>query len=145
VVVACSFDHSKFINQTTMKKISFLFAMLLLIVVTGMAQSASLSDKSKTKNQSNMKMYVIEREIPGVGQFTPEQLKGALQTSCNVLKELGPKIEWIQSYVTGNKLYCVYRAENVDLIKEHAKKGGFPANSISEVSGIISPSTATGN
>ena len=92
-----------------------------------------------------MKMYVIEREIPGLGQYTPEQLKSASQTSCNVLKGMGPKIEWIHSYVTGNKLYCVYRAENVELIKEHAKKGGFPANSIVEVSEIISPATATGN
>ena len=128
-----------------MKKISLLLAMLFLIVLTGRTQSASLSDKSKTKTQTNMKTYVIEREIPGVGQFTPEQLKSASQTSCNVLKELGPKIEWLHSYVTGNKLYCVYRAENVEIIKEHAKKGGFPANSISEVTGLISPATATGN
>jgi hypothetical protein len=92
-----------------------------------------------------MKMYVIEREIAGLGQFTPEQLKSASQTSCNVLKEMGSKIEWLQSYVTGNKMYCIYRAENEELIKEHAKKGGFPANSIVEVSGIISPATATGN
>jgi len=142
VVVDCSFGYTKNKNQTTMKKISLLFAMLLMIGIAGMAQTASLSDKSKTKNQSNMKMYVIEREIPGLGQFTPEQLKGASQTSCNVLKELGPKIEWVHSYVTGNKMYCVYRAENVEIIKVHAKKGGFPANSISEVTEIISPATA---
>lgn len=132
-----------------MKKIltgsTLLFAFLLLFAFTGNAQTASLTDKSKIKNQSNMKMYVIEREIPGLGQYTPEQLKSASQTSCNVLKGMGPKIEWIHSYVTGNKLYCVYRAENVELIKEHAKKGGFPANSIVEVSDIISPATATGN
>lgn len=92
-----------------------------------------------------MKMYVIEREIPGLGQFTHEQLKGASQTSCNVLKELGPQIEWVHSYVTGNKMYCIYKAENVEIIKEHAKKGGFPANSISEVTEIIGPATATAN
>ncbi|OQP51875.1 hypothetical protein A4H97_26690 [Niastella yeongjuensis] len=90
-----------------------------------------------------MKTYVIEREIPGLGQWSPEQLKSASQTSCNVLQELGPKIEWIHSYVTGNKMYCIYRAENPELIKEHAKKGGFPANSISEVTDVISPATAT--
>ena len=120
------------------------FAFLLLFGFAGMAQSAS-TNQSQIKKQSNMKMYVIEREIPGLGQFTPEQLKSASQTSCNVLKGMGPNIEWIHSYVTGNKMYCIYRAENVELIKEHARKGGFPANSIVEVSDIISPATATGN
>jgi hypothetical protein len=124
---------------------TLIVAMLLVFHFTGMAQTTSATDKSKTNKQTTMKMYVIEREITGVGQFTPEQLKSASQTSCNVLKEMGPKIEWIQSYVTGNKLYCIYRAENVELIKEHAKKGGFPANSIVEASGIISPATASGN
>ena len=119
---------------------ALMFAILLLAGFTGKAQTAT--SESTTKKQTNMKMYVIEREIPGLGQFTPEQLKGASQTSCNVLKGMGPKIEWIQSYVTGNKMYCIYRAENVELIKEHAKKGGFPANSIVEVSDIISPATA---
>jgi len=118
---------------------------ILLAGYTGMAQTATGANESTTKKQTNMKMYVIEREIPGLGQFTPEQLKSASQTSCNVLKGMGPKIEWIQSYVTGNKMYCIYRAENAELIKEHAKKGGFPANSIVEVSDIISPATATGN
>lgn len=122
-----------------------ILAILLLLGFTGTAQTASVTNKSNTKKQTTMKMYVIEREIPGVGQFTPEQLKGASQTSCKVLDEMGPKIEWIQSYVTGNKLYCIYRAENPELVKEHAKRGGFPANSISEVSGIISPATAKGN
>jgi hypothetical protein len=122
------------------------FALLLLLRFTGMAQMTSAAAvKSKTNKQTTMKMYVIEREIAGLGQFTPEQLKSASQTSCNVLKEMGSKIEWIQSYVTGNKMYCIYRAENAELIKEHAKKGGFPANSIVEVSDIISPATATGN
>ena len=124
---------------------ALIFAILLLAGFTGMAQTGTAANESTTKKQTNMKMYVIEREIPGLGQFTPEQLKSASQTSCNVLKGMGPKIEWIQSYVTGNKMYCIYRAENVELIKEHAKKGGFPANSIVEVSDIISPATATGN
>ncbi|BAV04070.1 Protein of unknown function [Filimonas lacunae] len=116
---------------------------LLLFTIAGKAQTTTTS--STTQKQPVMKMYVIEREIPGIGQFTPAQLKGASQTSCKVLNEIGPKIEWIQSYVTCNKLYCIYKAENEELIREHAKKGGFPANSISEVSGIISPATATGN
>ena len=124
---------------------TLIFAMLLMLHFTGMAQTTTATAKLKTNKQATMKMYVIEREIAGLGQFTPEQLKSASQTSCNVLKEMGSKIEWIQSYVTGNKMYCIYRAENEELIKEHAKKGGFPANSIVEVSTIISPATATGN
>ncbi len=124
---------------------TLILAILLVFHFTGMAQTTSATTKSKTNKQTTMKMYVIEREIAGLGQFTPEQLKSASQTSCGVLKEMGSKIEWLQSYVTGNKMYCIYRAENEELIKEHAKKGGFPANSIVEVSGIISPATATGN
>lgn len=89
-----------------------------------------------------MKTYVIEREIPGAGKLTAEQLKSISQTSCGVLKGMGPEIEWVHSYVTGDKIYCVYKAENEELIKEHAKKGGFPANSVNEVANVISPATA---
>ena len=89
-----------------------------------------------------MKKYLIERIIPGAGALTAEQLKGISQTSCSVLTEMGPKIEWQHSYVTSDKVYCVYKAENIESIEEHAKKGGFPANSISEVATIISPATA---
>ena len=88
-----------------------------------------------------MKTYVIEREIPGAGAFTAEQLKSISQTSCGVLKEMDG-IQWIHSYVTGNKIYCIYKAKNEELIRQHAKKGGFPANTISEVANVISPSTA---
>ena len=90
-----------------------------------------------------MKTYLIEREIPNAGKFTADELKSISQKSCGVLKEMGPKIEWIHSYVTGNKIYCVYKAQNEDLIREHAKKGGFPANTIVEIPSIISPATAT--
>lgn len=89
-----------------------------------------------------MPKYVIEREMPGVGNLSSEDLQGASQTSCNVLQELGPQIQWVQSYVTGDKIYCVYIAPNEDLIREHAERGGFPANSISEVKTIIDPTTA---
>jgi hypothetical protein len=89
-----------------------------------------------------MKTYLIEREIPGAAKFTPGELKGISQKSCGVLQEMGPQIEWIQSYVTGDKIYCIYKAENEELIKEHANKGGFPANKIVEVPSIISPATA---
>ena len=89
-----------------------------------------------------MKTYLIEREIPGAGKFSAEQLRAISQKSCSVLDEMGPKIQWIHSYVTGDKIYCIYKAENETLIKEHAKKGGFPANSILEVASMISPATA---
>jgi hypothetical protein len=91
-----------------------------------------------------MPEYVIEREIPGVGDWSAEQLKGASQTSCSVLNEMGPEIEWLHSYVTGDKIYCVYSAANEDMVREHATRGGFPANSIAEVKAMIDPSTAEG-
>lgn len=89
-----------------------------------------------------MPKYVIEREIPGAGQFTAEDLKGIAQKSCDVLDELGTSIQWIHSHVTDDKIYCVYRAQNEDQIREHAEKGGFPANSIAEIRATIEPSTS---
>lgn len=89
-----------------------------------------------------MPKYVIEREIPGAGNLTPEQLKGISQTSCGVLDAMGPKIQWVHSYVTDDKIYCVYNAPNEEMVREHAQKGGFPANSINKVSAIIDPTTA---
>lgn len=89
-----------------------------------------------------MPKYVIEREIPGAGDLTQEQLKSISQTSCGVLDELGPKIQWVHSYVTGNKIYCIYNAPNEEMVREHAKKGGFPANAINKVHTIIDPTTA---
>lgn len=89
-----------------------------------------------------MKTYVIEREIPGAGTLSKSDLKSISQKSCAVLKNLGPEIQWVHSYVTGNKIYCIYKAENEELVREHAKKGGFPANSVQEVSTIINPDTA---
>ncbi|HEY0680665.1 MAG TPA: DUF4242 domain-containing protein [Chitinophagaceae bacterium] len=117
-----------------------LMAILLFAGSAAMAQTAT--DNSKKSKATEMKTFVIERDIPNAGKFTPEQLKGISQTSCGVLKEMGPKIQWIHSYVTGNKIYCIYKAENAELIYEHARKGGFPANSVSEVANIISPATA---
>lgn len=89
-----------------------------------------------------MPKYVIEREIPGAGKLTAEQLKGISQTSCGVLDKLGSQIQWVHSYVTTDKIYCVYNAPNEEMIREHAKQGGFPANLISQVSTIIDPTTA---
>lgn len=89
-----------------------------------------------------MPKYVIEREIPDAGKLTAEQLKGISQTSCGVLTNLGTQINWLHSYVTTDKIYCVYIAPNKEMVMEHAKQGGFPANSVSEVSTIIDPTTA---
>ena len=89
-----------------------------------------------------MPKYVIEREITGVGNSPAEALQAVSQTSCSVLRELGPQIQWLESYVTDDKIYCVYIAPNEDVIREHATRGGFPANRISEVKTIIDPTTA---
>jgi hypothetical protein len=87
-------------------------------------------------------MYVIERVIPGAGAFTAEKLKSIAETSCGVLSKMGPKIQWLHSYVTGDKIYCIYIAPNEEMVREHAKQGGFPADSVSQVTTIISPETA---
>ena len=89
-----------------------------------------------------MPKYVIERNIPGCGAFTPEDLRGVAQKSNEVLNAMGPKIQWVHSYVTGDTIYCVYIAPNEDMIREHATRGGFPANRISEVKNIFDPTSA---
>ena len=89
-----------------------------------------------------MPKYVIERELPGAGALSREQLKAISQKSCGVLEELGSQIQWIHSYVTGDKIYCVYLAPSEQLIREHAKRGGFPANRISAVTRMIDPTTS---
>ena len=89
-----------------------------------------------------MPKYLIERQIPGAGQLSADQLKGISQTSCGVLSNMGPQIQWQQSYVTGDKIYCVYIAPNEEMVREHARQGGFPANLVSEVVTIIDPTTA---
>lgn len=129
-------------------KIIQVFGVLLcglLCITQGWAQDQAAirekMNKDLTKNETAMKTYVIEREIPEAGKLTAEQLRGIAQKSNAVLAEMGPGIKWINSYVTENKVYCVYRAENVEAIKEHAEKGGFPADRISELSVTINPDT----
>jgi len=128
-------------TMTTFKMLLFILA---LSTTTAMAQTASNEkpENKKTMETKDMKMYVIEREIPGAGKLNSAELKGISQTSCAVLKEMGPGIEWVQSYVTDNKIFCIYRAENEQALRDHAKKGGFPINSINLVSNTISPATA---
>lgn len=89
-----------------------------------------------------MPQYVIEREMPGAGQMSADDLKGASTHSCNVLRDMGPEIQWLHSYVTPDKIYCVYSAPDEAMIRQHAETAGFPANSISEVRSMIGPETA---
>ena len=89
-----------------------------------------------------MPKFVIEREMPGAGKLSPADLKGASQKSCSVLKEMGPQIQWLHSYVTDDKIYCVYLAPDEATIREHAQKGGFPANKVNRVRTMIEPVTA---
>jgi hypothetical protein len=89
-----------------------------------------------------MPKYIIERELPGAGDLGDDQIQGISQKSCQVLSDLGPKIQWVESYVTDDKIYCVYIAPNKEMIERHAKEGGFPANKISQVRRTIDPTTA---
>jgi len=122
-----------------MKKIHLILASAALLLLTRPALATDVAPESLPAGQS---MYVIERDIPGLGQWTPEQLKAASEKSCQVLGGLGPKIKWLHSYVTGDKMYCVYLAPSEELVREHAKQGGFPATAVNRVSTIISPATA---
>jgi len=89
-----------------------------------------------------MKKYIIEREIPGAGTWNAEKLQAVSQVSCGVLRKQGTEIQWVHSYVAGDKIYCIYYAENEEMIREHAKLSGFPANLVSSISNIIDPVTA---
>ncbi len=89
-----------------------------------------------------MPKYVIEREIPGAGKLSAAELKAISQKSCGVLSNMGPQIQWLQSYVTADKIYCVYIAPDEEMVREHARQGGFPANQVSEVKAVIDPTTA---
>src|SRR5256885_16491434 len=91
-----------------------------------------------------MPKYVIERDITGIGNSTPEEVVAISQKSCSVLNNMGPQIQWLHSYVTGDKIYCVYIAPNEAMVREHAKQGGFPANRVSEVKQVIDPTSAEG-
>src|SRR5262245_65923834 len=103
----------------------------------GTTNPNTLNDK-----ESPMPKYVIEREIPGAGKLSGQDLQAISQKSCGVLSKLGPRIQWVESFVTDNKVYCIYIAPNEEMVREHAKQGGFPANRISEVKTMIDPTTA---
>ena len=123
-----------------MNSFKSLFIAALSLVIAGSALANELP--SLESLPVTQKMYVIERDMPGLGKMTPAELKAASQKSCSVLRHLGPEITWLQSYVTGDKMYCVYLAPNAELVREHAREGGFPANAVNEVTTIIGPQTA---
>jgi hypothetical protein len=114
-------------------------ATLSLGAAAVFAGEAAGTDKTTT---APMRQYVIEREIPGAGRMTAHELRAAAAKSNAVLHELGPDIQWVQSYVAGDKLYCIYNARSADLIKRHAARSGFPANRITPVAAVINPTTA---
>ena len=123
-----------------------LIAGLLLIsgALSAQGQEVIYAKMAKTETyqkQKAMKTYLIEREIAEAGKLTPEQLKGISQKSNSIVADMGPGIEWVHSYVTDNKVYCVYKAQNEQQIRDHAEKGGFPVNNISELSTVIDPET----
>lgn len=122
--------------------ISRCFILAAIMLFAANAVTAQTSNNSSSKTDTTMKMYLIERNIPNAGKLTADELKAISQTSCGVLKQMGPKIEWVQSYVVGDKIFCVYKAQNEELLKEHAQKGGFPINNIYPVATVISPATA---
>jgi len=115
-----------------------------LIILSSLIFFVSLIACTQTRDQAPDKshQFVIEREIPGAGNLTPDELKAASKKSCEVLRDLGPEIQWQHSYITADKVYCVYTAPNKEMIIEHAKRVGVPANLISEVSAIATPATA---
>lgn len=113
--------------------------VLTFLLFAGLHVSAQTSE---TNTPNGMKTYLIERVIPDAGKFTPAELKGISQTSCGVLKAMGPQIKWVHSYVVSDKIYCVYQSTSEELIREHGSKGGFPVTNIMEIGTTISPATA---
>jgi hypothetical protein len=119
------------------------FALLASVVALTLVAPVRAKEQPKPASlPAGQNMYVIERVIPDAAKKSPEELKAISQKSCSVLRNLGPQIQWLHSYVTGDKIYCVYLAPNEAMVREHAKQGGFPANAVSKVSTIIDPKTA---
>ncbi len=138
--------------KTLKKSISLTFTLLMLTGTVAFTQNTEIADayvkdylfkKETMKKDTKLNTYVIERDMPGAGDLTAEQLKGISQLSNSVLKEQGPDIEWLHSYVTADKIYCVYKGIDQQILKEHAEKAEFPITSISKLASVISPATAT--
>jgi hypothetical protein len=98
--------------------------------------------EKQRKGEKDMPKFVIERDVPGIGNATQEEVQAISQKSCSVLNKLGPTIQWLHSYVTGDKIYCIYIAPDENIVREHAEQGGFPANRVSEVKVMIDPTSA---
>ncbi len=119
-----------------------LILLAMCVVAFGQMYAQETARENQSDSENTLKTYVIEREVPGAGKLTADELKAISQGSCAVLEQMGPKIQWQHSFVTGDKIYCVYKSESIELIEEHAIRGGFPSNVISEVAAVISPATA---
>ncbi len=134
-------DSEKFFNGKLL--LTSVFISVLSFMMTNCApREKSSADSIRTEvAATNQNTYVIEREIPGAGNLSPDELKEISKKSNSVLAEMDSDVKWLHSYVTGDKIYCVYSAPNEDLVREHAKKGGFPADAVSKVSMVIDPST----
>ena len=122
-----------------MQRHSIVLTVLLLAVSTATAQTAT----SKPEGQAVMQRYIIERDIPGAGKLTLDDHRGGAAKSNRVLREMGPDIQWVHSYVAGDKIYCIYNATSEALVREHAARSGFPANKITPVSMVVDPTTAS--
>ena len=138
--------------KTLKKSISLAFTLFMLTATAAFSQNTEIAEayvkdysvkKHTMKKDVKLNTYVIEREMPGAGELTEEQLKDISQLSNTVLEEQGPEIKWLHSYVTVDKIYCVYKAVDEEILNEHAEKAGFPVNSIKELATVISPETAT--
>ena len=138
--------------KTMKKSISLTVVLLVITSIAAFSQNTEIAEayvkdysttKHTMKNDAKLNTYVIEREMPGAGALTEEQLKDISQISNTVLDEQGPDIKWLHSYVTVDKIYCVYKAVDEEILNEHAEKAGFPVNSIKELATVISPETAT--
>ncbi len=125
-----------------MKSQVMLQLLICTLMFSGISYSQVLKSNDALQKSTVMKTYVIERNIPNAGQLTDLELKAISQKSCSVIDEMGTKILWLHSYVTENKIYCIYKAESKEAIEAHGSKGGFPVNSISELTTIINPDTA---
>jgi len=142
--LSCHYFEALLTIQNLFMKQFFSTSLLVLALTSFFMSNINAQNNSSIITQKTpvLKTYLIERDIPGAGQLASADLKGISQKSCTVLKEMGQGIEWLNSYVTGNKIFCVYRAENETLLRDHAKKGGFPITSIIEIYNTISPKTA---
>lgn len=131
--------------KTSLTISTMLGIVLTLGTITAFSQNAKATNTKSEKSMTtkNLNTYLIEREVPAAGNLSAAELQGIAQKSCSVLQELGPGIEWVHSYVTDNKIFCIYRAENEEILRTHAMKGGFPINSVHLLSTMISPATAT--